>query len=128
MSPAVPVLNEPAVPVVKSHVYQSIPPAVVTWIPAGAICGMLPIGGFLGNVPAPALATLQADISRGYVRAFVLPVSPPGPDPRVRWTESHCTRQPRPPNLRPVPYANFFCGGPAPASRPAAPATRAPAA
>ena len=42
---------------------------------------VLPIGGFLGNVPAPALATLQADISRGYVRVFVLPVSPPGPDP-----------------------------------------------
>jgi hypothetical protein len=73
---------------------------------------VLPIGGFLGNVPAPALATLQADISRGYVRAFVLPVSPPGPDPRVRWIESHCTRQPPPPNRRPVPFANFFCGGP----------------
>ena len=43
---------------------------------------MLPVGGYLGNVPAPTLATLQADISRGYVRLFVLPVSPPGPDPR----------------------------------------------
>ncbi|HMH35530.1 MAG TPA: hypothetical protein VK584_01230, partial [Streptosporangiaceae bacterium] len=75
---------------------------------------------------APALATLQADISRGYVRAFVLPVSPSGPDPRVRWIESHCTRQPPPPNRRPVPYANFFCGGPAPAGRPATPATGAP--
>ncbi len=75
---------------------------------------VLPIGGFLGNVPAPTLATLQADIGRGYVRGFVLPVSPAGPDPRVRWIESHCTRQPQPPHLRPVPYANFFCGpGPA---------------
>jgi hypothetical protein len=71
---------------------------------------VLPIGGYLGNVPAPTLATLQADISRGYVRVFVLPVSPPGPDPRVRWIESHCTRQPPPPDRRPVPYANFFCG------------------
>ena len=71
---------------------------------------VLPIGGFLGNVPAPTLATLQADISRGYVRVFVLPVSPPGPDPRVRWIESHCTRQPPPPHRRPVPYADFFCG------------------
>ena len=71
---------------------------------------VLPIGGYLGNVPAPTLATLQADISRGYVRGFVLPVSPPGPDPRVRWIESHCIRQPPPPNRRPVPYANFFCG------------------
>ena len=87
---------------------------------------VLPIGGFLGNVPAPTLATLQADISRGYVRGFVLPVSPPGPDPRVRWIESHCTRQPQPPHRRPVPYANFFCGL-GPASRPAHAATGAPA-
>jgi 4-amino-4-deoxy-L-arabinose transferase-like glycosyltransferase len=70
---------------------------------------VLPIGGYLGNVPAPTLATLQADISRGYVRIFILPVSPPGPDPRVHWIESHCARQPRPPNRRPVPYATFVC-------------------
>jgi len=92
---------------------------------------VLPIGGFLGNVPAPALAKLQADISRGYVGLFVLPVSPPGPDPRVQWIESHCTRPPpppSPPDRRPVPYARFFCGGLAPASRPAAPATEAPTA
>jgi hypothetical protein len=82
---------------------------------------VLPIGGYLGNVPAPTLATLQADISRGYVRVFVLPVSPPGPDPRVRWIESHCTRQPQRPHRRPVPYATFFCGpgtGPEPSSSP----------
>jgi hypothetical protein len=41
---------------------------------------------------------------------WALPVSPPGPDPRVRWIESHCTRQPPPPGRRPVPYANLFCG------------------
>jgi hypothetical protein len=86
---------------------------------------VLPIGGYLGNVPAPTLATVQADISRGYVRGFVLPVSPPGPDPRVRWIESHCTRQPPPPHRRPVPYANFFCGL-GPVSRPAHAATGAP--
>jgi 4-amino-4-deoxy-L-arabinose transferase-like glycosyltransferase len=71
---------------------------------------VLPIGGYLGNVPAPTLAALQADISRGYVRVFVLPVSPPGQDPRVRWIESQCTREPAPPNSRPVPYAYFLCG------------------
>jgi hypothetical protein len=71
---------------------------------------VLPIGGYLGNGPAPTLGALQAEISRGYVRVFVLPVSPPGPDPRVRWIESHCTRQPPPPDRRPVPYANFRCG------------------
>jgi hypothetical protein len=73
---------------------------------------VLPIGGYLGNVPAPTLATLQEDISRGYVRVFLLPVSPPGPDPRVRWLESHCTRQSQPLNSRPAPAAAFFCGLP----------------
>ena len=82
----------------------------------------MPIGGYLGNVRAPTLATLQADISRGYVRVFMLPVSPPGPDPRVRWLESHCTRQPQPAHRRPVPHATFLCGpgtGPEPSSAPA---------
>ena len=82
---------------------------------------VLPIGGYLGNVPAPTLATLRADISHGYVRVFVLPVSPAGQDPRVRWLESHCIRQIRPPHLRPVPYANFVCGLPAPQPVPASP-------
>jgi 4-amino-4-deoxy-L-arabinose transferase-like glycosyltransferase len=80
---------------------------------------VLPIGGYLGNVPAPTLATLQADIGRGYVEVFVLPVSPPGTDPRVRWIESHCTREPPSPDRPPVPYANFFCGGPNALPRPA---------
>ena len=73
---------------------------------------VLPIGGFLGNVPTPTLGTLQGDIGRGYVRGFVLPVSPSAPDPRVQWIESHCARQPPPPDRRPVPYADFFCGLP----------------
>jgi 4-amino-4-deoxy-L-arabinose transferase-like glycosyltransferase len=91
---------------------------------------VLPIGGYLGNVPAPTLAALQEDISGGYVRVFVLPVSPPGPDPRVRWIESHCARQPPPPNRPPVPYADFFCGPgggqPANAATGTAPAARGP--
>jgi len=41
-------------------------------------------GGYLGNVPAPTLATRQADIDHGYVRVFLLPVSPPGPDPTAQ--------------------------------------------
>jgi len=73
---------------------------------------ILPIGGYLGNVPAPTLTALQADINRGYVRTFFLPVSPSIPDPRVRWIESHCTRppEPAPAHPRPVVYANFYCG------------------
>jgi 4-amino-4-deoxy-L-arabinose transferase-like glycosyltransferase len=92
---------------------------------------VLPIGGYLGNVPAPTLAALRADISRGYARLFLLPVSPPGPDPRVRWIESHCTRVPPRPNRRPAPYAQFVCGlaaaQPAPATAQPAPATAQPA-
>jgi 4-amino-4-deoxy-L-arabinose transferase-like glycosyltransferase len=71
---------------------------------------VLPIGGFLGNVRAPTLAALQADIRRGYVRIFLLPVSPAGPDPRVRWLESHCLGPPGRAQSRPVPYATFVCG------------------
>jgi len=88
---------------------------------------VLPIGGFLGNVPAPTLATLQADINRGYVPFFVLPVSPPGSDPRVRWLESHCTRIPPPPNRPPLPYGNFICWRPGSAQAPAPTSTSAPA-
>jgi 4-amino-4-deoxy-L-arabinose transferase-like glycosyltransferase len=86
---------------------------------------VLPIGGFLGNVPAPTLATLQADINSGYVRFFLLPVSPAGSDPRVLWIESHCTRQPAPLNRAPVPYANFICGqvSSTPVAQPASPSS-----
>jgi 4-amino-4-deoxy-L-arabinose transferase-like glycosyltransferase len=69
---------------------------------------VLPIGGYLGNVPAPTLATLQSDIRRGYVTLFVLPVSPPGPDPRVRWIESNCVNL-TPPGDPQRPYADFSC-------------------
>jgi 4-amino-4-deoxy-L-arabinose transferase-like glycosyltransferase len=80
---------------------------------------VLPIGGYLGNVPAPTLATLQADIGSGYVRVFVLPVSPPGSDPRVLWIEANCARVPPPPDRPPVPYANFRCGAPPQVNGPA---------
>ena len=69
---------------------------------------VLPIGGYLGNVPAPTLATLQADISRGYVRYSCCRCHRRA-GPAGRWIESHCTRPPPPPNRRPVPYANFLC-------------------
>src|SRR5258707_8237683 len=45
---------------------------------------VLPIGGHPGNAPAPPPAKLQADITPGHVRGFVLPVAPPGPDPPGR--------------------------------------------
>ena len=83
---------------------------------------VLPIGGYLGNVPAPTLAALQSDINDGYVRFFLLPVSPSGTDPRVQWIEAQCPRQPPRPNSRPRPDANFVCSpAPAAASQPASP-------
>ena len=83
---------------------------------------VLPIGGYLGNVPAPTLAALQSDISDGYVRFFLLPVSPSGTDPRVQWIEAQCPRQPPRPNSRPRPNATFVCSpAPAAASQPASP-------
>jgi len=51
---------------------------------------ILPIGGYYGGVPAPSLATIQSDIRNGYVSTFQLPLTPPSPDPRVRWIEQHC--------------------------------------
>jgi hypothetical protein len=51
---------------------------------------VLPIGGFFGGGPAPTLATLRSDISKGYVTVFQLPLTPPSPDPRVQWLERHC--------------------------------------
>jgi 4-amino-4-deoxy-L-arabinose transferase-like glycosyltransferase len=85
---------------------------------------VLPIGGCLGNVPAPTLATLRADIGDGYARLFLLPVSPSGSDPRVLWIESHCTREPFPTTSRPRPYSNFVCSpGSTTASQPVSAAT-----
>jgi len=95
---------------------------------------VLPIGGFLGNVPAPTLSTLRSDISSGYVRLFILPVSPPSPDPRVRWVESHCTELSRSATGQPIQLAPFFCGTAAsqpvtqPVTQPAAQPVTEPAA
>jgi 4-amino-4-deoxy-L-arabinose transferase-like glycosyltransferase len=87
---------------------------------------VLSIGGFLGNVPAPTLSTLQNDISSGYLRLFILPVSPSSPDPRVQWVESHCTEVSQGRAGQPVQLATFFCG--AAASQPAAQPSAQPAA
>ena len=89
-----------------------------------ALCGT----GIAGCGPGPWPARVRLIVAAtvlgcaGYgVPLIVLPVSPPGPDPRVRWLESHCTRQPQPPHRRLVPYATFSCGpgtGPEPSASP----------
>ena len=70
---------------------------------------VLPIGGYLGGVPAPTLATLCSDIRAGYVHMFVLPIRPASPDPRVRWIEAHCTPGPATNPGRPIQYGRYYC-------------------
>lgn len=70
---------------------------------------VLPIGGYLGGAPAPALATVRSDISHSYVRLFLLPIRPASPDPRLRWIEANCTRGRATSSLRPIQYAYYRC-------------------
>jgi 4-amino-4-deoxy-L-arabinose transferase-like glycosyltransferase len=52
---------------------------------------VLPIGGFQGGAPSPALARLQRYIAAGEVRAFLVPVH--SDDPRIEWIHAHCATQ-----------------------------------
>ncbi len=51
---------------------------------------VLPIGGFTGAIPSPTLRQIQLDIAFGQVRLAVVPVHPPGHDPRIVWIRTHC--------------------------------------
>ena len=51
---------------------------------------VLPIGGFTGAIPEPSLGKIRSDIDRGLVRVAVVPVVPPGRDPRIAWIRNHC--------------------------------------
>jgi len=77
---------------------------------------VLPIGGYLGGVPAPTLAELQSDVRNGSARLFLLPIRPASPDPRVRWIEAYCTQEPVPNTARPIQFAFYRCPGPAQAA------------
>jgi len=79
---------------------------------------VLPIGGYLGGVPAPSLATLRSDIRDGYVSMFMLPVRPPSTDPRVRWIEHACVLIGSGAQNHGVQFARYSCS-PADASKPA---------
>jgi 4-amino-4-deoxy-L-arabinose transferase-like glycosyltransferase len=68
-----------------------------------------PIGGYLGEDPAPTLATVRSEISHGYVHLFLLPIRPASPDPRLRWIEAHCAKAQVTNPLAPVQYANYRC-------------------
>ncbi|HUN30650.1 MAG TPA: hypothetical protein VMU95_01420, partial [Trebonia sp.] len=70
---------------------------------------VLPIGGYLGGVPAPTLAEVRADVRDDDVHLFLLPIRPVSLDPRVQWIEANCTEEPVPKTLRPVQFAFYTC-------------------
>jgi 4-amino-4-deoxy-L-arabinose transferase-like glycosyltransferase len=72
---------------------------------------VLPIGGYLGGVPAPTLAEVQSDVRNGSANLFLLPIRPASPDPRVRWIEAYCTQEPVAPTARPIQFAFYRCPG-----------------
>jgi 4-amino-4-deoxy-L-arabinose transferase-like glycosyltransferase len=51
---------------------------------------VLPIGGFTGAIPEPTLRQIRTDIADGDVGLAVVPVVPPGHDPRIVWIRRHC--------------------------------------
>jgi hypothetical protein len=51
---------------------------------------VLPIGGFTGAIPSPTLKQIRIDIAFGQVRLAIVPVVPPGHDPRIIWIRTHC--------------------------------------
>jgi hypothetical protein len=51
---------------------------------------VLPIGGFTGAIPSPTLRQIRLDIAFGQVRLAIVPVAPPGHDPRIVWIRTHC--------------------------------------
>jgi 4-amino-4-deoxy-L-arabinose transferase-like glycosyltransferase len=53
---------------------------------------VLPIGGFTGAIPSPTLRQIKIDIAFGVVRLAIVPVVPPGTDPRIAWIRTHCVQ------------------------------------
>lgn len=70
---------------------------------------ILPVGGYLGGIPSPALPELQRDITTGRVQTFLLPLSPPNSDPRILWLLAHCQRFTRPRPRDPIQLALYHC-------------------
>jgi 4-amino-4-deoxy-L-arabinose transferase-like glycosyltransferase len=51
---------------------------------------VLPIGGFTGAIPSPTLRQIRIDIAFHQVDLAIVPVVPPGRDPRIIWIRTHC--------------------------------------
>ena len=73
----------------------------------------LPIGGFTGTIPSPALAQLKTDIA---THQFHLVLALSTKDPRMLWIATHC---------RDLTPRTFLCVAPTAAAGPAAPVSPA---
>jgi 4-amino-4-deoxy-L-arabinose transferase-like glycosyltransferase len=54
----------------------------------------LPVGGFSGRVPAPALAAFERLVAGGHIVRVTVTTQPLTRTPDLRWVVSHCTRTP----------------------------------
>jgi hypothetical protein len=70
---------------------------------------ILPIGGFTGAIPSPTLRQIRVDVAFGQVRIAIVPVVPPGHDPRIVWIRTHC-RLLRLDPPAPVRFGVYYCG------------------
>jgi 4-amino-4-deoxy-L-arabinose transferase-like glycosyltransferase len=52
----------------------------------------LPLGGYLGTLPVPTLSELKHLVKTHQVIEFVVPITPPGSDPRTAWVRRSCRR------------------------------------
>jgi len=69
---------------------------------------VLPIGGFTGTIPEPALATVQHLVKTGFVSTFLQ--SPTTTDPRLTWVARHCQDVSKGARSQAVlPIAVYYC-------------------
>ena len=85
---------------------------------------ILPIGGYLGGVPAPSLSQLRHDIAAKELHMFLIPVYPPSRDPRIVWLENHCMAVNPTPRYSYIQLELYDCRS---AEAPATPRVSAPA-
>jgi hypothetical protein len=51
---------------------------------------VLGVGGFTGAAPSPTPEQIRRDIATRTLRVAIVPVLPPGHDPRMIWIRTHC--------------------------------------
>jgi 4-amino-4-deoxy-L-arabinose transferase-like glycosyltransferase len=70
---------------------------------------ILPIGGYLGGLPAPSLAQLQHDIASKAFEYFYVPIIPRSTDPRIVWVYQHCIPPVLSPSAATIRFGSFIC-------------------